>query len=203
MAGKIVTNSVVLGDSATDTQNFILKTNVDGTATLARGAAGTLGTVFGVNVSSAITGATLTTPTISSLTSASATALTLQSAGTTGLTIDTSQNLAFNSGYGSVATAYGCRAWVNFNGTGTVAIRASGNVSSITDGGVGVYTPNFTTAMPDVNYARVVNRGNSGTFFTSAGDDVTAPTVSAFRIGNRDSTGTYYDIDYIHVSVFR
>jgi hypothetical protein len=62
MAGKITTNSVVLGDSATDTQNFILKTNVDGTATLARGAAGTLGTVFGVNGSSAITGATLVTP---------------------------------------------------------------------------------------------------------------------------------------------
>jgi hypothetical protein len=62
MAGKITTNSVVLGDSATDTQNFILKTNVDGTATLARGAAGTLGTVFGVNGSSAITGATLVAP---------------------------------------------------------------------------------------------------------------------------------------------
>ena len=58
----------------------------------------------------------------------------------------------FNSGYGSVATAYGCRAWVNFNGTGTVAIRASGNVSSITDSGVGTYTVNFTTAMVDVNY---------------------------------------------------
>jgi hypothetical protein len=49
--------------------------------------------------------------------------------------IDSSGNLKFNSGYGSVATAYGCRAWVNFNGTGTVAIRASGNVSSITDNG--------------------------------------------------------------------
>lgn len=60
--------------------------------------------------------------------------------------------LQFNSGYGSVATAYGCRAWVNFNGTGTVAIRASGNVSSITDGGVGIYTVNFTTAMIDANY---------------------------------------------------
>jgi hypothetical protein len=46
---------------------------------------------------------------------------------------DSSANFKFNSGYGSVATAYGCRAWVNFNGTGTVAIRASGNVSSITD----------------------------------------------------------------------
>lgn len=47
---------------------------------------------------------------------------------------------------------YKCRAWVNFNGTGTVAIRASGNVSSITDNGTGDYTVNFTTAMPDANY---------------------------------------------------
>lgn len=48
---------------------------------------------------------------------------------------------------------YKCRAWVNFNGTGTVAIRASGNVSSITDNGTGDYTVNFTTAMPDANYS--------------------------------------------------
>jgi hypothetical protein len=67
--------------------------------------------------------------------------------------LDATGNLQFNSGYGSVATAFGCRAWVNFNGTGTVAIRASGNVSSITDNGVGSYTVNFTTAMPDANYA--------------------------------------------------
>jgi hypothetical protein len=61
--------------------------------------------------------------------------------------------LQFNSGYGSVATAYGCRAWVNFNGTGTPAIRSSGNVSSITDNGTGFFTVNFTTAMPDANYS--------------------------------------------------
>jgi len=61
--------------------------------------------------------------------------------------------LKFNSGYGSAATAYGCRAWVNFNGTSTVAIRASGNVSSITDNSTGNYTVNFAAAMPDVNYA--------------------------------------------------
>ena len=67
--------------------------------------------------------------------------------------IDSSGNLQFNSGYGSVATAFGCRAWVNFNGTGTVAIRGSGNVSSVTDLGVGNYRVNFTTAMPDVNYS--------------------------------------------------
>ena len=72
---------------------------------------------------------------------------------TNALTIDSSSNLQFNSGYGSVATAYGVRAWVNFNGTGTVAIRDSGNVSSITDVATGTYNLNFTTAMPDVNYS--------------------------------------------------
>lgn len=50
------------------------------------------------------------------------------------------------------APLYACRAWVNFKGTGTVAIRASGNVSSITDNGEGDYTINFTTALPDANY---------------------------------------------------
>ena len=71
-------------------------------------------------------------------------------------------NFQFNSGYGSVATAYGCRAWVNFDGTGTVAIRASGNVSSITDNGAGDYMVNFATAMPDAKYACVFAGGLKG-----------------------------------------
>ncbi len=71
------------------------------------------------------------------------------------LRIDSSGNLKFNSGYGSAATAYGCRAWVNFNGTGTVSIRGSGNVSSITDNGTGNYRVNLSTAMPDTNYTAV------------------------------------------------
>ena len=77
--------------------------------------------------------------------------------GTERMRIDSSGNLLFNSGYGSVATAYGCRAWVNFNGTGTVAIRASGNVSSVADNGTGNYTVNFTNAMPDANYCAVAH----------------------------------------------
>jgi hypothetical protein len=76
--------------------------------------------------------------------------------GTTG---SFSSDLSFNSGYGSAAVAYGCRAWVNFNGTGTVAIRASGNVSSITDNSAANYTINFTTAMPDANYALASSMG--------------------------------------------
>jgi hypothetical protein len=62
-------------------------------------------------------------------------------------------NFLFNSGFGSAAIAYGCRAWVNFNGTGTPAIRASGNVSSISDEGTGQYYVNFSTAMPDDDFA--------------------------------------------------
>jgi hypothetical protein len=53
----------------------------------------------------------------------------------------------------STTLGYKCRAWVNFNGTGTVVIRTSGNVSSITDNGTADYTVNFTTAMVDANYA--------------------------------------------------
>lgn len=72
------------------------------------------------------------------------------------------------------APIYPCRAWVNFNGTGTVAIRASGNVSSITDNGTGNYTVNFTTAMPDANYS-----------WSAAGND----TVNG--VGATNSTPTY------------
>ncbi len=78
---------------------------------------------------------------------------------------DASGNFLFNSGYGSVAVAYGCRAWVNFNGTGAVAIRASGNVTTITDNGTGDYTVNFTNALPDANYTvgGITMRGSSNT----------------------------------------
>jgi len=64
-----------------------------------------------------------------------------------------------NNDTGVLATQNGmtgiAKAWVNFNGTGTVAIRGSFNVSSITDNGTGDYTVNFTTAMPNTNYCPV------------------------------------------------
>ncbi len=58
------------------------------------------------------------------------------------------------------APSYSARAWVNFNGTGTPAIRASGNVSSITDNGTGDYTVNFSTAMSDADYSTIVTGSN-------------------------------------------
>jgi hypothetical protein len=98
----------------------------------------------------------------------SATSVAFISNGFVGASIDSSGNFGINSGFGSVGTIYGCRAWVNFNGTGTVAIRSSGNVSSITDSGVGDYYVNFTNAMPDANYAAIVtSKQHDGTTATT------------------------------------
>jgi hypothetical protein len=119
---------------------------------------------------------------------------------------DTSGNLSFNSGYGSNAVAYGCRAWVNFNGTGTVAIRASGNVTSITDNNTGDYTVNFSTAMPDANYSAVgsAGRGAAGggarQVATNTGSN---PTTGACRVNTADGGGAVQDLDYVSVSIFR
>jgi hypothetical protein len=116
---------------------------------------------------------------------------------------DSSGNFKFNSGYGSTATAYGCRAWVNFNGTGTVAIRASGNVTSITDNGTGDYTVNFTAAMPDANYAASViyTPGINGNGVASNGHEYAA---GSFRFrGARDSGATLTDSTINSVTIFR
>jgi len=112
---------------------------------------------------------------------------------------DSSGNFKFNSGYGSVFTAFGCRAWVNFNGTGTVAIRGSGNVSSITDGGTGLYTINYTTAMPDVNYS-VVASGRTSSIFVAAGATISASSV---LINTLDNSAIDNDPTHVFVAVFR
>jgi hypothetical protein len=115
---------------------------------------------------------------------------------------------AFNSGYGSVANAYGCRAWVNFNGTGTVAIRASGNVSSITDNGVGLYTVNFTTAMSDANYSTVLTGIGLASTNNSQGTpqlrNGATPSTSAvaIQVGAHDSN-QFLDSSYVQVAIFR
>jgi hypothetical protein len=100
------------------------------------------------------------------------------------------------------APVYSCRAWVNFNGTGTVAIRDIGNVSSITDNGTGDYNVNFTTAMPDVNYSI---SGLSGLTVTpnQTGMYPFLGTTTSFRIVIYSTTGTLYDEVYIAAQVFR
>jgi hypothetical protein len=113
---------------------------------------------------------------------------------------DSSANFQFNSGYGSVAVAYGCRAWVNFNGTGTVAIRASGNVTSITDNNTGEYTVNFTTAMPDVNYAAVITCADGGNGIVAASRTLTTTTCG---VGITNATVGRVDSATVSVSILR
>lgn len=104
------------------------------------------------------------------------------------------------------APIYACRAWVNFNGTGTVSIRSSGNVSSITDNGVADYSINFINAMPDSNYSVVGNCGDS-----TYGADGTAvntnhgavPTTTSCRILLKNVGGSMVDKNYVSIAVFR
>jgi hypothetical protein len=142
--------------------------------------------------------------------------LQLQNSGVTELTVASTgvtvaDNLLFNSGYGSAAVAYGCRAWVNFNGDGTPAIRASGNVSSITDNGVGKYRVNFTNAMPDANYAagafgieESANTGDRSDLSIQSAKGSGSFATSYLDVYSTYSTAaTLFDAFKITVAVFR
>ena len=102
------------------------------------------------------------------------------------------------------APLYMCRVWVNFNGTGTVAIRASGNVSSITDNGTGDYTLNFTTALSDGNYAPVISSNNtsSNTSVSNNNDYASVRTTTAYRFAHLEAAGLT-DASVLCVAIFR
>jgi hypothetical protein len=134
-------------------------------------------TLVGTDATQTLTNKTLTSPTM------------------TTPTIDSAQV----STVSGTAPLYMCRAWVNFNGTGTIAIRASGNVSSITDNGVGDYTVNFTTAMSDVNYVMVASGGG---FIDNNGNGGTT-TSRQVRNFSKSATTTLQDTDAMLVSFFR
>jgi len=96
------------------------------------------------------------------------------------------------------------KAWVNFNGTGVVAIRASYNVSSITDNGTGNYTVNFTTAMPDANYATSVCASDPGVADGFATPASAAQTSSAIRFRCFTYNGaSVTDMTYAFCAIFR
>lgn len=171
-----------------------------------------------------LTNKTLTTPIISSITNTGtltlptstdtlvgrATTDTLTNKTLTTPNIDSAQ-FATVSG---TAPIYPCRAWVNFNGTGTVAIRASGNVSSITDNGTGNYTVNFTTALVDANYAVAL----SSPSYAAANNSVRANVYGGVAVGeaglksttqlkvsyaDNSGTATLYDTTEMYVAIFR
>lgn len=97
------------------------------------------------------------------------------------------------------APVFACRAWVNFNGTGTVAIRASGNVSSITDNGTGSYTVNLTTEMPDDNFAAVPSTDGGDRTVTSGISSTSAVLIRT----SQASVPTPSDQSQVTLAIFR
>jgi hypothetical protein len=96
------------------------------------------------------------------------------------------------------------KAWVNFNGTGTVAIRASYNVTSITDNGTGDYTVNFTTALTDANYAVTGNAGFGTTSLASPSFGIGTLATSSARIFiNGSVSATAFDYNFVTAVIFR
>jgi len=91
------------------------------------------------------------------------------------------------------------KAWVNFNGTGTVAIRRAFNVSSITDLGTGNFTINFTTAMPDANYSVCGSSGEntSNSFFCP--DVYSSSSVNTYH---RNVNNTSIDVEAVSAAIF-
>jgi len=135
--------------------------------------------------------------------------ITIGASGDTTNIIGTLQNNGSAISIASLSTAsgsapsYSARAWVNFNGTGTPAIRASGNVSSITDTATGTYRVNFTTAMSDANYCNVasVNYASGGSSIqVDRGNQTTTYMYLEVRNGAQD---TDVDREHIHAVVFR
>jgi len=101
------------------------------------------------------------------------------------------------------APIYACRAWVNFNGTGTVAIRASGNVSSITDNGTGDYTVNFATAMVDSSYVVTFGGSYAGTADYGVYFTITNRTATSFRVFTSNDVASARDYETVMLSIFR
>jgi hypothetical protein len=113
------------------------------------------------------------------------------------LRITNAGNLMFNSGYGSVATAFGCRAWCNLNGTSTV-IRGSGNISSVTKVTTGIFQYNFTNAMPDTNYTATYSDDGWGIGYTDTFN------TGSFRSATlSQNVATLTDYPRVLVAVFR
>lgn len=138
------------------------------------------GTVVGTSDTQTLTNKTLTSPTLTTPNINSA-----QFATVTG-----------------TAPIYPCRAWVNFNGTGTVAIRASGNVTSITDNGTGDYTVNFTNAMPDANYSALTSSSNTATS-GYPNPYIVSTTTTAVRIVIGKNVTSNDDAASVYMAVFR
>lgn len=230
VAGKAPTTAqLALGELAINTVDgkLFLKKNVGGTETIVdvTGAAsgvssfntrngavtlqsgdvtGALGYTPANNASPALTG-TPTAPTAAvgaSNTQIATTAFVgAKISGDVGVANSSLVKTAINAS--GAAPIFAARAWVNFGGVGAVAIRASGNVSSITDNGVGDYTVNFSTAMPDNYYCVSGEAATGGGVGTFTGLNYLLGTVSSIRMQTKGVNESLYDAALVCAAVFR
>ena len=167
------------------------------------------GTVTSVATGTGLTGGPVTTTGTISIDSTVVTLSGSQTLTNKTLTTPNIDSAQFATVSGT-APIYPCRAWVNFDGTtntgGFCTVRASGNVTSVTDNGTGDYTVTFTTAMPDVNYCWSMGGDGSGARLNTWGyakTNVTAPTTSALRVLFNDDTSAPVDTTYACVTIHR
>jgi hypothetical protein len=211
-------NAIDLSGSTSGTTT-LQATAVAGTTTLTLPAATDI--LVGKATTDTLTNKTLTSPVISTISNTGtltlptstdtlvgrATTDTLTNKTLTSPTLTTPNiNSAQFATVSGTAPIYPCRAWVNFNGSGTPAIRGSGNVSSITDNGTGDYTINFTTAMPDTNYSLAGTAGNNSTSMSVVMQPINLapPGTTTVRIQTPSADGVLIaDPVLICVNVFR
>jgi len=118
-------------------------------------------------------------------------------------TISGSNGIVFPDSTSMQTGQQAVKAWVNFNGTGTVAIRAGYNVSSITDNGTGDYTVNFATAMADVNYSMCCSAGSAGTGNISGSVGTNVSTTFSIRISVVQHNIGLVDREFVDIAIFR
>lgn len=209
--------------TATNTANTAITTANAATAT-ANGIAGTANTALSNSNAAVSTANAASVTATNAATTANAISATASSALSTATTAQTTANAAQTTANAALPKAGGtmtgnvtftgtqpqvCKAWVNFNGTGTVAIRASFNVSSITDNGTGDYTVNFTTAMVDANYAVTLGwvTGDPSASYDGCPSIYSAASVttSSVRLFSAQgaAAGVGEDADYFAASIFR
>lgn len=146
---------------------------------------------------------TSTTPTTGdNSTKIATTAFVLANGGGVFVANDSRVKTALNAG--GNAPIYACRAWVQFNGSGTVSIKSSGNVSSVTDLGIGMYRVNFTTAMSDVNYCPVLGIAHYAdtTYQGNIFYKQSSITTSSFQITTAANNNAETDFPAVSAAVF-
>jgi hypothetical protein len=194
-----------LAGNTTSTPQFLTSTGVLGVATAPTYTGSTGSGDVVLATSPTLVTPALGTPSSGTLTNCTFPTLNQNTTGSSATVTGnaTGSTFGFNSGYGSVATVYGCRAWVTFNGTGTPAISGSGNVTSITDNGTGNYTVNLTTAMPDANYATVIGGLRTGSSSnTQLMTQVNNASTSSFGLWTYGGVGLI-DAVVVNAAVFR